>query len=135
MTLSLAYIVKVVAPSKVPKVLSGGYCLFTSYYKKTFYKLSLIFFRSTASTHTLYNAKRGSTWVWNFQEWFIWIRCNCLQPLITLSPIFSRGGSREEELSHFTCGGHSLLLPIRLQHNKNVHIVGKKNLFIKLFCS
>jgi len=43
MTLSLAYIVKVVAPSKVPKVLSGGHCLFRSYYKKMFYKLSLIF--------------------------------------------------------------------------------------------
>jgi len=25
----------------------------------------------TASTHILYNAKRGSTWVCNFQEWFI----------------------------------------------------------------
>jgi len=43
MTLSLAYIVKVVAPSKVPKVLSGGHCSQKSYEQKKFYKLSLIF--------------------------------------------------------------------------------------------
>jgi len=43
MTLSLAYIVKVVAPSKVPKVLSGGHCLFTSYYKKSFTNYPLFF--------------------------------------------------------------------------------------------
>jgi len=43
MILSLVHIVQVVTPSKFPKVLSGGHCLFTSYYKKMFYKLSLIF--------------------------------------------------------------------------------------------
>jgi len=36
MTLSLVYIVKVVAPSKVPKVLSGGHCSQNSYEQKSF---------------------------------------------------------------------------------------------------
>jgi len=38
MTLSLAYIVKVVAPSKVPKVLFGGHCSQKSYEQKKFHK-------------------------------------------------------------------------------------------------
>jgi len=38
MTLSLTYIVKVVAPSKVPKVLSGGHCSQKSYEQKKFHK-------------------------------------------------------------------------------------------------
>jgi len=37
----------------------------------------------TASRHIFYNAKRVSTWVCNFQ-WFIWTRCNCLQPLTAI---------------------------------------------------
>jgi len=38
MTLSLTYIVKVVAPSKVPKDLSGSHCSQNSYEQKKFYK-------------------------------------------------------------------------------------------------
>jgi len=44
MTLSLAYIVKVVAPSKVPKVLFGGHCSQKSYEQKKFHK-QIFFFR------------------------------------------------------------------------------------------